>query len=55
MNYVKFVKWAYLVLAIITMIALGVTFFVECKPITQVSLLILSVGYSFISGALFLM
>ena len=50
---VKFVKWAYLVLAIITMIALGVSFFVECEPLTQVLLLIQSVGYGFISGMLF--
>ena len=46
----KLFKWAYGSLAIAATICLIVSFFVDAKPITQIALLIESVGFSLICG-----
>ena len=44
-------KWAYGALAIAAATALIVSFFIpDAKPLTQITLLIQSVGFGFISG-----
>ena len=52
MNY-KVNKWLYLAISIVCMITLVMTFFIETKPINQISLLIMAVGYGFVSGLAF--
>ena len=53
MNYIKFAKWTYFVLAILDALGVGISFFVECNHITQISLLIQAVGFGFVSGVYF--
>ena len=52
MNY-KVNKWVFLAMSIVCMITLVMTFFIETKPINQISLLIMAVGYGFVSGLAF--
>ena len=52
MNY-KANKWIFLVVSIICTIILVMTFFIETKPINQISFLVMAVGYGFVSGLAF--
>ena len=46
-------KWLYLAISIICTIILVMTFFIETKPINQISFLVMAVGYGFVSGLAF--
>ena len=46
-------KWAYLALSVAALIAVGISLFVDVSPITQISLMVQSVGYGFVSGMYF--
>ena len=47
----KLFKWAYGALTLITSIVLAVSFFMpDINPITQITLLIQSVGFGFVCG-----
>ena len=52
MNY-KVNKWVFLAMSILCTIVLGITFFIETKPINQISFLVMAVGYGFVSGMAF--
>lgn len=52
MNY-KANKWLYLAMSVICAIILVKTFFIETRPINQISFLVMAVGYGFISGIAF--
>lgn len=52
MNY-KANKWLYLAMSVICAIILVKTFFIETRPINQISFLVMAVGYGFISGMAF--
>ena len=49
----NWIKWAYLALSVAALIAAGVSLFVEASPLTQISLMVQSVGYGFVSGMYF--
>ena len=52
MNY-KVNKWVFLAMSILCTIVLGITFFIETRPINQISFLTMAVGYGFVSGMAF--
>lgn len=52
MNY-KVNKWLYLAMSIVCAVVLVITFFIETKPINQISFLVMAVGYGFVSGMSF--
>lgn len=52
MNY-KVNKWIFLAVSIICTIILAMTFFIETRPINQISFLVMAVGYGFVSGLAF--
>ena len=49
MNY-KVNKWVFLAMSIVCTIILVMTFFIETRPINQISFLTMAVGYGFVSG-----
>lgn len=53
MKSTNWIKWAYLALSVVALIAAGVSLFVEASPLTQISLLVQAVGYGFVSGMYF--
>ena len=53
MNY-KVNKWVFLAISIICTIILVITFFIETRPINQISFLTMAVGYGFVSGMAFM-
>ena len=46
-------KWLYLTMSVICTIILVKTFFIETRPINQISFLVMAVGYGFISSMAF--
>ena len=52
MNY-KVNKWVFLAMSIVCTIVLVMTFFIETRPINQISFLTMAVGYGFVSGMAF--
>ena len=52
MNY-KVNKWLYLAMSIVCAVVLVITFFIETRPINQISFLVMAVGYGFVSGMAF--
>ena len=46
-------KWVYLALSLAAAICLGITFFIETKVLNQLTFLIQSVGFAFVSGLFF--
>ena len=52
MNY-KVKKWLYLAMSIVCTIVVVMTFFIETRPINQISFLVMAVGYGFVSGMAF--
>ena len=53
MNY-KVNKWVFLAMSIVGTIILVMTFFIEIRSINQILLLIMAVGYGFVSGMAFM-
>lgn len=53
MNY-KVNKWVFLAMSIVCTIILVITFFIETRPINQISFLTMAVGYGFVSGMAFM-
>ena len=53
MNY-KLNKWVFLAMSIVCTIILVMTFFIETRPINQISFLTMAVGYGFVSGMAFM-
>lgn len=53
MKSTNWIKWAYLALSVVALIAAGVSLFVEASLLTQISLLVQAVGYGFVSGMYF--
>lgn len=49
----NWIKWAYLALSVAALIAVGISLFVDVSPITQISLMVQSVGCGFVSGMYF--
>ena len=47
-------KWLYLAMSVICAIILVKTFFIETRPINQISFLVMAVGYGFVSGRAFM-
>ena len=52
MNY-NINKWVFLAMSIVCTIILVMTFFIETRPINQISFLVMAVGYGFVSGMAF--
>lgn len=53
MKSANWIKWAYLALSVAALIAVGISLFVDVSPITQISLMVQSVGCGFLSGMYF--
>lgn len=53
MNY-KVNKQLYLAMSIVCAVVLVITFFIETRPINQISVLIMAVGFGFVGGMAFM-
>lgn len=53
MNY-KVNKQLYLAMSIVCTIVLVITFFIETRPINQISVLIMAIGFGFVGGMAFM-